>query len=186
MCSLNRICSRRNSEHAYGGEQLYGESPAGLPWRRRMESTRDGSCQWAHAWSSSLTHTLSRARTLTHTHRHKECPCTRAPTTFPRRNSNVATEVGPQKFTHETRMLARMSAVNPIQMWKEASWRPNLGLEVMDELRQSVTHCLNIVASGGEYTLCTPLCTRIQTRTRATQQNAFCPWSVSTLGWCAP
>ncbi len=91
----------------------------------------------------------------------------------------MATEVGLHELTHETRIFARMSAVNPIQMWKEASWRPNLGHEVMDELRQSVTHCLNIVASGGECILCKPFCTPTQTCTHATQQNAFFSWSVS-------
>jgi len=40
-------------------------------------------------------------------------------------------------------------AINPIQLWKEAAWRPNLGAEMMEVLRMSVTNCLNIVASGG-------------------------------------
>eukprot|EP00802_Teleaulax_amphioxeia_P007245 Tamp_07251.p1 GENE.Tamp_07251~~Tamp_07251.p1 ORF type:complete len:357 (-),score=26.45 Tamp_07251:549-1619(-) len=52
----------------------------------------------------------------------------------------------PQMMGHPANGLM---PVNPILMWKEASWRPNLGHEVMDELRQSVTNCLNIVASGG-------------------------------------
>jgi hypothetical protein len=78
---------------------------------------------------------------------------------------------------------------------RDRMWEPD-GLHLRPAGYSKIAHAvalrlrqgarLNIVASGGEYTLCTPLCTRTQTRTRATQQNAFCPWSVSTLGWCAP